>query len=70
MVSNIRYHSFKHFKVRSRTSFVAVILVVLVFVLVSLDPPQVLFLGFLIYAFSGPLFASYRFVLRRLNRRK
>lgn len=70
MVSNIRYHSFKHFKFRSRTSFVALILVVLVFVVISLDPPQVLFLGFLIYAFSGPLFASYRFFQRRLSRRK
>lgn len=70
MVSNIRYHSFKHFKFRTRTSFVAVILMVMVFVVVSLDPPQVLFLGFLIYSLSGPLFASYRFAQRRLSRRK
>lgn len=70
MVSNIRYHSFKHLNMRSRTSFVAVILVVLVFVLVSLDPPQVLFLGFLIYAFSGPVLASYRFIQRRGSRGK
>lgn len=70
MVSNIRYHSFKHFKFRTRTSFVAVILMVMVFVVVSLDPPQVLFLGFLLYSLSGPLFASYRFAQRRLRRRK
>ena len=65
MVSNIRYHSFKHFNVKDRVSFVAVIAVVLIFVLVSLDPPQVLFLIFLAYSISGPLFASLRLYQRR-----
>ena len=60
MVSNIRYHSFKHLNVKDRVSFVAIIAVVLLFVLISLDPPQVLFLIFLAYAVSGPLFASFR----------
>jgi CDP-diacylglycerol--serine O-phosphatidyltransferase len=71
MVSNIRYHSFKHFNVKNRVSFVAVIVVVLIYVLISLDPPQVLFLGFLCYAISGPVLASYRlFQRRKSNRRK
>ena len=65
MVSNIRYHSFKHLNVKDRVSFVAVIAVVLIFVLISLDPPQVLFMMFLGYAVSGPLFASYRLYRRR-----
>jgi len=65
MVSNIRYHSFKHFNVKDRVSFVAVIAVVLIFVLISLDPPQVLFMIFLAYAVSGPLFASLRLYQRR-----
>ena len=64
MVSNIRYHSFKHFNVKDRVSFVAVIAVVLIFVLVSLDPPQVLFMIFLGYAISGPLFAAVRLYQR------
>jgi len=71
MVSNIRYHSFKHINVKDRVSFMAVIAIVLIFVLISLDPPQVLFMGFLAYAVSGPLFASFRLVQRiRSNRRK
>jgi CDP-diacylglycerol---serine O-phosphatidyltransferase len=60
MVSNVRYHSFKNLNVKDRVSFVAVIAVVLVFVLISLDPPQVLFMIFLAYGISGPLFAFLR----------
>jgi len=69
MVSNIQYHSFKHLNVKNRVSFVAVIAVVLIFVLVSLDPPQVLFLGFLVYSLSGPLLAAFRLYQRRGSRR-
>ena len=43
----------------------AVIAVVLIFVLISLDAPLVLFLIFLAYAVSGPLFASLRLYQRR-----
>ncbi len=64
MVTNIHYHSFKHFDVKNRVSFVTVIAVVLIFVLISLDPPQVLFMIFLAYAVSGPLFASWRMYRR------
>ena len=70
MVSNIRYHSFKHINVKDRVSFMAVIAVVLTFVLISLDPPQVLFMMFLAYAVSGPLFASFRLYQRRINSRR
>lgn len=60
MVSNIRYQSFKQFDVKGRVPFIAVLAVVLLFVLVSLDPPQVLFLLFLGYALSGPFGALFR----------
>ncbi len=60
MVSNIRYRSFKDLDLRSRIPFVAVFTVPLVFVLVFLDPPQVLFLVFLLYALSGPVGWAYR----------
>ena len=70
MVTNIHYHSFKHINVKNRVSFMAVIAVVLIFVLISLDPPQVLFLGFLGYAISGPLFASFRLYQRRRSNRR
>lgn len=54
MVSNIRYRSFKDLDLKGRVPFVEVLLMVLVFVLISIDPPRVLFLVFLLYAVSGP----------------
>jgi CDP-diacylglycerol--serine O-phosphatidyltransferase len=60
MVSNVRYHSFKHLNVKERVSYLAIIAIVLFFVLITLDPPRVLFLIFFAYAVSGPLFAAYR----------
>ena len=68
MVSNIRYHSFKHFNIKDRVSFPVVIEVVLLFVLIALYPPQALFILFLGYAVSGPLFASWRLYRRRSSR--
>jgi len=70
MVSNIRYFSFKQFNVKERAPFMAVIAVVLVFVLISLDPPQVLFMIFLAYSASGPLGAIINAMRRRGTRRQ
>lgn len=53
MVSNVRYWSGKEINFRKSVPFFAVLLVVLVFVLVSTSPPEVLFLGFLLYTLSG-----------------
>ena len=55
MVSNIRYKSFKDLDLKGKVPFVTVLVVVLVFVLISIDPPQVLFGAFFLYALSGPL---------------
>ncbi len=55
MVSNIRYHSFKQLDLRGKVPFVAILILVLVFVLVALDPPHILFFIFAGYAISGPL---------------
>lgn len=60
MVSNIRYNSFKHLKFAERVPFAYIILLVLAFVLISLDPPRVLFYGFFLYALSGPVSAAWR----------
>jgi CDP-diacylglycerol--serine O-phosphatidyltransferase len=64
MVSNIRFRSFKDLDLRGRVPFVTVLAVPLIFVLIFLDPPQVLFFGFLAYGLSGPI----GFVLRWLKR--
>jgi CDP-diacylglycerol---serine O-phosphatidyltransferase len=55
MVSNVRYRSFKDLDLRGRVPFVAILAVPLVFVLIVLDPPQVLFFVFAGYAISGPI---------------
>ena len=55
MVSNVRYRSFKDLDLRNRVPFVAVLLLVLIFAFVSIDPPQVLFALFFGYAVSGPV---------------
>ncbi|WP_455203714.1 CDP-diacylglycerol--serine O-phosphatidyltransferase [Kaarinaea lacus] len=55
MVSNVRYRSFKDLDLKGKVPFVALLVVVLVFVLISIDPPQVLFGLFFVYACSGPI---------------
>lgn len=60
MVSNIRYHSFKDLKFSERVPFAYILFTVLVFILISLDPPRVLFCVFFGYAVSGPLMAWWR----------
>jgi CDP-diacylglycerol--serine O-phosphatidyltransferase len=70
MVSNVRYNSWKHINLRGRVPFFAALGVVLVFVLISIDPPQVLFGLFLIYALSGPLRALWMLMQRWRGRRR
>ena len=55
MVSKFRFRSFKDLDLRGRIPFVSILVVPLVFVLVFLDPPQVLFAAFALYALSGPV---------------
>lgn len=60
MVSNILYNSFKDLDMRGRVPFAAILLVVLVFVVVALDPGTVLFSAFLLYTLSGPVRSLFR----------
>ncbi|MCX7194873.1 MAG: CDP-diacylglycerol--serine O-phosphatidyltransferase [Proteobacteria bacterium] len=53
MVSNVRFYSFKDFNMRKSVPFIVIFLVALFFILISIDPPGVLFLLFLCYALSG-----------------
>lgn len=55
MIANIPYYSFKSIDVKGRVPFAAIIAIVLVFGLVTADPPRVLLLAALLYAASGPL---------------
>lgn len=56
MVSNIRYYSFKGFDFRSRVPFVVLVAIVMVIAVISSEPPVILFIGFSLYALSGPIF--------------
>ncbi len=67
MVSGFTYYSFKEFNLGERIRFTQVLMIPAVFILISLNPPVVLFGLFLIYAFAGPVFSTYR-VLRRRRR--
>jgi CDP-diacylglycerol--serine O-phosphatidyltransferase len=66
MVSNVIYFSFKQVDLKGKIPFVAALAVVMVFVFASIDPPKVLFTGFLAYGLSGPLL----FVVRRRQRQR
>jgi CDP-diacylglycerol--serine O-phosphatidyltransferase len=69
MVSNIRYHSFKQFDLQGRVPFIVAVVLMLVFALIFLHPPAVLFTGFLVYAASGPILTLYHLHKRRVARR-
>jgi CDP-diacylglycerol---serine O-phosphatidyltransferase len=53
MVSNVPFYSFKDINLRRSVPFTVISLVVLGFVLISFDPPIVLFLLFVAYGLSG-----------------
>ncbi|MFT4824666.1 MAG: CDP-diacylglycerol--serine O-phosphatidyltransferase [Halioglobus sp.] len=55
MMANVPYYSFKGIDLRRRVPFVVIFLVVLVFGLVTVDPPRILLAAAVIYALSGPV---------------
>ena len=70
MVSNIRYYSFKELNFKNRVPFVTILVVVLVYVFASIDPPKVLFAGFLIYAIFGIIYTLLGIRSRRRARKR
>jgi CDP-diacylglycerol---serine O-phosphatidyltransferase len=70
MVSNIRYYSFKEFNFKNRVPFVAILIVMLVYAFASIDPPKVLFFGFLIYAIFGIVYTLLGIRQRRRARKR
>lgn len=55
MIANIPYNSFKGIDLKGRVPFVVMLLIVLVFGLVSLDPALILLSVAVVYAVSGPV---------------
>jgi len=70
MVSNFRYHSFKELDVRGKVPFIVIVGMMLVFAVVVVHPPLVLFLIFLAYAVSGPWLTLVQRRRRRATRRQ
>lgn len=60
MVSNIRYNSFKKLNLSGRVHFISMLVIVLIFAAVFIDPPRTLLVIALLYACSGPLGAIAR----------
>ena len=65
MVSNLKYYSFKTINLRRSVPFLAIFLIVLFFVLVSYQPPIVLFAGFVVYALAGYVWSAWLALWRR-----
>lgn len=55
-ISRIRYHSFKTVDFKGKVPFITVVLTVIVLTAVALEPAEMLFAVFFIYALSGPIF--------------
>jgi len=67
MIANFPYYSFKGIDFRSRVPFVVMIAMILVFGLVTADPPRILLFTFLAYALSGPLTQFFKWRKRGLG---
>ncbi|MDD5330015.1 MAG: CDP-diacylglycerol--serine O-phosphatidyltransferase [Sulfuricella sp.] len=68
MVSNLRYYSGKDINLRKSIPFVGILLIVLAFILISTDPPRVLFGVFVLYALSAYADWLWGVARRRRNR--
>ena len=68
MVSKISYYSFKDVDFHNKVPFFVMLIVVLVFVFASIDPPVALFSCFFLYALSGPLISLLRRFRKRAHR--
>lgn len=65
MVSPFSYYSFKDLDLKKKVPFIAVLIVVLVFVLLSIEPPTILFILAFLYMISGPILALFRGIRKR-----
>ena len=65
MVTNVPFYSFKTINLKRSIPFFALLVLVLAFALLSLHPPLVLFIAFVIYGLSGYAYCGWRWVRRR-----
>jgi CDP-diacylglycerol--serine O-phosphatidyltransferase len=60
MVTNVPFYSFKEINFKKSVPFIAIFVIVLIFVLISSDPPKVLFGMFVLYGLSGYVIYFWR----------
>jgi len=65
MVSNVSYYSFKDIDFHNKVPFMAMLVVVMIFVFAAINPPVTVFACFMLYALSGPVLS----ILRRFRKR-
>jgi CDP-diacylglycerol--serine O-phosphatidyltransferase len=70
MVSTVRYSSFKELDLHGKVPFVVMLVLVLIFALVAIDPPLILFGSFALYALSGPVLTLIKLRQHRAERQQ
>jgi len=60
MVSNFKYPSFKEFDLRGKVPFIVILSIVMGFVVITIDPPRILFALALTFSFSAPLIWAWK----------
>ena len=68
MVSTVRYNSFKDLDLHGKVPFIVMLALVLIFAVIFIAPPTVLFTGFMIYALSGPVWTLIKLREHRSQR--
>jgi len=68
MVSTIRYSSFKSVDFKGRVPFITVVLAVFIIAGIALEPPETLFMIFLMYLASGPFLTLWQ--IRKVRQQK
>lgn len=68
MVSSIGFYSFKDLKLQGKVPFTVLLAVPVLLIIIYLSPPNVLFLGFLLYALFGITMALWR-LRKRLHKK-
>lgn len=68
MVSTIRYSSFKSIDFKGKVPFFTVVIAVFIIAAIALEPPEMLFILFMLYIISGPVLTLW--YLRRVRKQK
>ena len=60
MVSNFKYPSFKEVDLRGKVPFIVILSIVMGFVVITIDPPRILFAMAVTFSFSAPLIWAWK----------